>query len=141
MTFGIDDAAAAFFQIVNKFIPDPAQKAAAIQEHEKLVQEMNLAVLNADIQAQIGQIEINKVEAANTNLFVSGWRPAAGWVCVSALAYQMILRPILGWIMTNLIGWSMPISLETDTLMTLLFGLLGLGGFRMAEKIKGVANK
>ncbi len=141
MTFGTDDAFSAFFQIVNKFIPDPAQKAAAIQEHEKLVQDMNLAILDANTKAQIGQIDVNKVEAANTNLFVSGWRPAAGWACVSALIYQMIFRPVLGWIMINLAGWSMPPALETDTLMTLLFGLLGLGGYRMAEKIKGVASK
>lgn len=97
--------------------------------------------LQANVIEETGQIEVNKVEASNINLFVSGWRPAAGWVCVFGFGYQMVVRNIFGWIMENLFHWTLPPNLDIQTLMTLLFGLLGLGGYRMAEKIKGVASK
>ena len=85
-----------------------------------------------------GQMEINKVEAANASVFVSGWRPFVGWVCGGGLVYTFIGQPLLSW--ASLI-WNFPIppNLDMGTLITLLGGLLGLGGMRTAEKIKGVA--
>lgn len=85
-----------------------------------------------------GQVELNKLEAQSTSLFRSGWRPAVGWICVFALAYHMLFRPLVGWA-AAFWGWPFPPPLEIDTLLTLLFGLLGLGAYRTAEKIKGLS--
>ncbi len=137
MAFGLDDAASAFFQIVNKFIPDPAQKAAAIQEHEKLVQEMNLAILNADKEIATAQIEVNKVEAASENLFVSGARPFILWVCGIALAYHFVLQPLITFVLAAFDHMIVLPVFDMDTLNTVLMGLLGLGGLRTVEKTIG----
>jgi hypothetical protein len=80
------------------------------------------------------------VEAANSSVWVSGWRPAAGWAAVSGLFYNVVFRPIAGWVMQQTLGWQMPPSLEIESLMTLLFGMLGLGAYRTYEKSKGVAR-
>jgi hypothetical protein len=93
-----------------------------------------------DASLQIAQTEVNKEEAKSSSLFVSGWRPAVGWSCVCGLVYQFLFCPIFGWMASNISGWSLPPSLDTDTLMTLLFGILGLGVYRTAEKFKGVSR-
>ena len=126
-------------KLLDKLIPDPAAKAQAQLELLRLQQNGELAELAAQTQLAQGQIDTNKIEAAAGGVFKGGWRPAIGWVCAAGLAYQLILRPVLGWAAQNLWGWSVPPPLEMDTLMTLLFGMLGLGAFRTAEKIKGAA--
>lgn len=123
-------------QILDKIIPDPKAAADAKLKMLELAQSGELAVLQAETQLAQGQIDVNKVEAASDSLFKSGWRPAAGWTCVGGLFYQIILRPLLGWVTANVWAWSSPPSLEMDTLMTLLFGLLGLGAYRTFEKTR-----
>jgi hypothetical protein len=123
-------------QILDKVLPDPQAAADAKLKMLELAQRGELAQLTAETQLAQGQIDTNKIEAASDSLFKSGWRPAAGWTCVGGLFYQIILRPILGWIAANLYGWGTPPSLEMDTLMTLLFGLLGLGAYRTFEKTR-----
>jgi hypothetical protein len=85
----------------------------------------------------VAQIEVNKVEAG-TDLFRGGWRPAVGWVCVLGLGYQLVIRPVLPWLV-RVAGGEVPDlpSIDTDTLMVLLTGMLGLGGLRTFEKVKG----
>jgi hypothetical protein len=87
-----------------------------------------------------GQMDVNKVEAANPSVFVSGWRPAIGWVCATALAYQYLGRPIVtfGLAFTGAVIPAMP-ALDS-TLWELLFGMLGLGGLRTFEKVRGVTR-
>lgn len=106
---------------------------------EQLTHEMELSVLNADKEIALAQAEINKQEAVSDKLFKSGWRPAVGWVCVLGLFYQFILRTMLPWVMV-MCGYDAPEmpTLDLGTLMPLLFGILGLGGFRTFEKVKGV---
>lgn len=130
MSFGIDDAIAAALKVLDKFIPDPAAKAKAEGELRSSLQLWDK-----------GQTDINAVEAANTNLFVSGWRPFIGWVCGIALAYQYVAAPLLMWIASSLhIALSVPPKLD-GTLWELVFALLGMGGLRTFEKVKGVASK
>ena len=114
--------------VITSLVTTDKDRMAYDLENRKLDQVIDLA-----------QTEVNKVEAASSNWFVAGWRPAAGWVCVGGLAYQLMFRPIFGWIMKNALSWDMPPSLEIDTLMTLLFGMLGLGAYRTIEKSKKVA--
>lgn len=76
------------------------------------------------------QVEVNKLEAQHRSIFVAGWRPFIGWVCGVALAYNFILRDIIGfWV-------EMPPALQMEHLMTVLLGMLGLGGLRTYEKLK-----
>ena len=129
MAFGIDDAIAAGLKVLNKFIPDPELKAKA----------------EADLRATLlewdkGQLEINKVEAAHSSIFVSGWRPFIGWTCGAAVAYQFVIVPWLTWI-SGMIAFVIPPAPSLDDMLwQLLFALLGMGGLRTFEKLKGVAR-
>lgn len=119
------------FKVIDKIIPDPQAKAQMQLELIRLQQSGELAQMT-------GQMEINKVEAASPDLFRGGWRPFIGWICGVGLLYQFLLRPLLGWL-SGVQGWAVPPPLEMDTLLTLLLGMLGLGAYRTAEKVKGVA--
>ena len=108
---------------------DPAKEAEAMQK-----------LLEIEFAAQKAQTDINIVEAQSPNLFVSGWRPATGWICVFALAWYYILAPFASWVMSIFdVESTIPIF-EAGELMTLLFGLLGIGGMRTYEKIRGVSS-
>ena len=103
---------------VDKFTLDKEEKA-------QLIQEINKA-----------QIEVNKVEAGSTNLFVSGWRPFVGWTCGVALCYHFVLQPFLMFVLSST-GNPMELPVfHMETLTTVLMGMLGLGGLRTYEKVK-----
>ena len=125
--------------ILDKVIPDPAAAADAKLKALELAQRGELATLDADLRLMLAQADINKAEAS-TDLFRGGWRPACGWVCAAGLAYTFLLRPVLPWL-ASLSGaevQAMP-EIDTDTLMVLLTGMLGLGGLRTVERIRGKA--
>ena len=123
--------------LLDKFLPDPKAAADAKLRMIELAQAGELAQLDADLKLALGQTEINRVEAASTNWWVAGWRPGCGWVCVSGLAVQFLIAPLCTWIAT-LAGHPLAFPpLDTGTLLTLLLGLLGLGGMRTVEKVKG----
>lgn len=124
--------------IVEKIIPDPVAQANAKLELVKLQQNGELAVMANDIQLAQMQANVNVEEAKSGNFFTSGWRPYIGWICGTGLAYQFLFRPIFGWICENLLNWTQPPALELGTLLTLLTGMLGLGGMRTYEKWKNV---
>ena len=116
-------------KLIDKLIPDPAAQDAARLELLKLHQSGELAAMTA-------QTEINKAEASNPSVFVSGWRPAIGWVCALAMGYQYLARPLMVAFMPTL---AFP-GLD-DNLWQLMMGMLGLGGLRTFEKTQGVASK
>jgi len=92
-------------------------------------------------QPHILQAEINKIEAAHRSVFVAGWRPFIGWVCGSALAYSFIVRDLIAWAMTiNAPDTPLPPELAMENLITVLVSLLGLGGLRTFEKMRGRAK-
>lgn len=120
-------------KLIDRLWPDPAQAAAAKLELLKLQQ-------SGELQQITGQLEINKVEAANPSVFVAGWRPFIGWVCGTALAYQYLVRPLSMGI-SAAVGHPIPAMPGLDNnLWELMFGLLGLGTLRTYEKTKGVAS-
>lgn len=126
-------------QILDKVIPDPAAAADAKLKALELAQRGELAVLDADLKLALGQLEVNKVEAG-TDLFRGGWRPAVGWTCVFGLAYQFLLQPLLPWVVSVAGGTVPPLpAIDNETLMVLLTGMLGLGGLRTFERVKGRA--
>jgi hypothetical protein len=125
--------------VLDKVLPDATAAADAKLKALELAQRGELAVLDADTRLALAQLEVNKVEAG-TDLFRGGWRPAVGWVCVLGLGYQLVLRPLLPWAV-KVCGADVPDlpSIDTETLMVLLTGMLGLGGLRTFEKVKGRA--
>ena len=83
--------------------------------------------------------ELNTAEAQHRSIFVAGWRPFIGWICGTAFAYHYILLPTMKSIVAyHGIEVDWPV-LETDQLFTVLMGMLGLGGLRTYEKMKGKA--
>jgi len=110
--------------------------------------KLDLEEKKIDQATDLAQVEINKVEAASSNVFVSGWRPAVGWVGVFGLAYQFLGYPLMQWLWAFGQGYDIipkgltpTTGLDVEPLMTLLAGLLGFGGMRSFEKHKGVASK
>lgn len=104
---------------IDKFVQTPDERREALTELAK------------------AQIELNKQEAKHRNIFLAGWRPAVGWICASALAYNFILRDLLAWLLLNTNqAITLPPALAMDHLLTILLGMLGLGGLRTFEKNK-----
>ena len=121
-------------KVLDRVLPDPAQQAAAKLELLKLQQNGELAQIT-------GQMDINKIEATSNSIFVSGWRPAIGWVCGAGFAVQFVIGPLAEW-SSALAGHPVKFpTMDTGTMMPLLLGMLGLGGMRTAEKMQGVASK
>ena len=123
---------------VLRLIPDKNARAKAKEAFEG-------QMLNAMSSLVQGQLDINKTEAAHGSIFVAGWRPFIGWVCGMALVWNFIVQPLLLWI-----AWMMPDlgidmstapKLDSGELMTVLLGMLGLGGLRTYEKRLGVARQ
>lgn len=125
-------------KLIDKLWPDPIQRDKAKLELYKAQQEGLFKEQEQIFELAKGQIEVNKVEAASTNLFIGGWRPAVGWTCVFGLGYSFIGQPLLTWASVNFM-WQAPPELDLGTLITLLFGMLGLGSLRTVEKKAGVA--
>ncbi len=125
--------------LVDKLFPDPQAAAAAKVQVMEMAQRGELAQLDAELKMATGQMEVNKQEAANVSLFVSGWRPFIGWICGAAFAYKFVLAPALAFGMT---AFGHPITLpvlDFTEMSTVLLGMLGIGALRTVEKIKGVA--
>jgi len=120
--------------LISRLFPDPVQAANAKLELVKLQESGELASMTA-------QTDINKVEAASSSLFVSGWRPFIGWVCGSAFALHYLVIPVANFVLVATGHKEVILSFDMQTLLTLLMGLLGLGGMRSYEKVKGVASK
>jgi hypothetical protein len=124
--------------LMDRLFPDPKAAADAKLEIMRMAQAGDLAQLNADLQLTTGQIDVNKVEAASSSLFVSGWRPAIGWVCGAAFAFKFIVGPSAVVLMAMA---GHPITLpvfDFTEMSTILMGMLGLGALRTVEKVKGL---
>lgn len=115
--------------ILDKFVADKDLKQKL--EHE-LKTELH--------RANMAQIEVNKEEAKHRTVFVAGWRPFTGWVCATALAYHFILEPVIvfGLALYN-IQLTLP-QFDMASLLTVLMGMLGLGGLRTYEKKQGLTK-
>lgn len=128
-----DDTVDSIKQVLSGMSPEQ------LLEAKKLDYDFQMFCKEHDIKLQMAQIEVNKEEAKNINWFISGWRPAAGWVCVFGLAYAAVVEPIMRFTATVVFGYSggFPV-LDIMLLGEILFGLLGLGAYRTVERIKGV---
>jgi hypothetical protein len=114
-------------KLLDRVIPDKNARAAA-EESLKVLEQ------SGDLQLLLGQMEINKAEAAHKSIFVAGWRPAVGWVCGFGLLYNVVLSPFLS------IWLEMP-EVDPAMLYPVLMGMLGMSSMRSFEKVKGVARE
>ena len=120
-------------KIIGLFKVDPT---VALEKSVE-VQEIQLQIQGKLVDQITAQIDVDKAEAANANMFVAGWRPAIGWICGLGLGVQFLINPLATWI-AALLGHAIAFpGLDLGTLMTLLFGMLGLGGMRTYEKVQG----
>ena len=115
--------------LTGKKITDPAVMAEIAAELKEL-----------EFSARNGQMEINKAEAQSGNMFVAGWRPFCGWVCVCGLVWGVFVHPIWTWV-SQLSGLTTPPEVQTAALITILVGMLGLGGLRTYEKKEDIQDK
>lgn len=121
--------------LLDRIIPDPEARERAKIELMKAENERSVQQLQMVLQADAGQTQINAVEAQNSNVFVSGWRPFIGWVCGVAFGYHFVLQPLLAFVIANS-GREVKLpEFDMEELSTVLMGLLGLGGLRTLEKI------
>jgi hypothetical protein len=128
--------------LIERLIPDPAQKAAAFEKLAELQQNGELAQLAAETDLAKAQIDVNKVEAASPLTFISGARPFVIWVCAAGLAVAYVIGPLIAW-GGALVGRVIPIpAIQMDSLLTVMVPILGIQtAARTIEKIKGVASK
>jgi len=129
-----------FQSIITRVWPDPADAARAAQAMAELEQAGEFKRIDAALQEMQMQADINKTEAQHPSVFVSGWRPAVGWVCTFALFWHFIGRPFASWLLLlNGVDTQIPVVEMTD-LWIILGGLLGIGGMRSYERVQGVAR-
>lgn len=116
---------------LDKLVPDKNQKAEFKHQLEMEILRTGLA-----------QMEVNKAEAEHPSVFVAGWRPCVGWVCAVALLWHFLLFDLLNWLrLAFLPEMPEPPALGgSETLVTVLMSMLGLGGLRTVEKLKGVSR-
>ena len=130
---GIGSLATAAASIVDKFWPDKT-------ELEKAKLATTLQEVMNDFNLTMGQLEINKIEAASTNWFVAGWRPYIGWICGTGLGYQFLFMPIINGLLMAIFKLAPFAALDVNTLMACVSGLLGLAGLRTYEKKTGAES-
>lgn len=128
-------------KVIDRVFPDPATQAEAKLKLFELQQSGELAALEAETRLALGQLEVNKAEASSGSVFVSGWRPAVGWICAGGVAWNYVVHPLMIWIAFL---WGVDVStapeLDIGDLLVLLGGMLGLGALRTGEKMRGVAR-
>jgi len=132
MSLPWDGIATLLDTVITRVFPDKT-------EAQRAELQVALEQMKAEYAAAAGQMEINKIEAASSDRFVSGWRPFIGWVCGVAICYSAIIEPMLRFFMKVHYGYEgeFPI-IDTTLTQQLLFGILGLGTMRTYEKYKGV---
>jgi len=119
--------------LLDKFIPDA-------DERNRLAHEISTMAERHAHELAKAQIEVNKEEAKSSSMFVSGWRPAVGWICATGMGFNFICVP-LGNFFVDLAGYSIElVALDLSEMMPVLMGMLGLGAMRSFEKTKGVAR-
>lgn len=119
--------------ILDKFVPDK-------DEANRLAHEIATLAERQHHEQMLAQVEVNKIEAAHQHLFVAGWRPGVGWICVFGLAVNYFVIPLVA--TGQALATGQPIQpMELGELTPILFGMLGLGAYRTYEKKHGVARE
>ena len=120
--------------LLDKFVEDADTKA-------KLAHDIATMSERHAHNLAMAQIEVNKAEAASGSLFKGGWRPFIGWTCGIAFFYHFVGQPVTVFAL-SMSGMEIPTLPEFDmgTLLTVLGGMLGIGGLRTYEKKQGLTK-
>jgi hypothetical protein len=120
-------------EILGRVIPDPEAKQKALAE-----------ILESAQKADLAQLEVNKAEAKTGSLFIAGWRPFIGWVGGIALSWHFVVKPMLmafaGYMDEKLVTAILNAPALDENMWGLITAMLGIGGLRTFEKIKGVTK-
>lgn len=136
-----DTIIAPIVSIINKVVPDKAAAAAATAQLQTMALQGQLADELQQLQAiTSNQSDVDKAEAANSSVFVAGWRPMIGWVCAIALGSQYIARPLIAWGFALAKQPAPNLPGIDDNLWQLMFGMLGMGALRSYDKLQGTAT-
>ena len=124
--------------LISRFFPDPEKQAEAQRALLQMQQNGELAQLAAETDLAKLQLQVNVEEAKSTNWFVAGARPFIMWTCGVSLAYVSVIEPVSRFVAKVWFGYvgDFPV-IDTNLTMQILMGILGLGAYRTAEKIKG----
>ena len=117
--------------LLKEIIPDTDKRAQLAHDIATMAEKHSQ-------QQILAQLEINKKEAEHPSMFVSGWRPACGWICVSGLGFNFILIPFVNLGLELLESPTTIPLIDMETLLPVLLGMLGLGAMRTVEKVKKV---
>tara|TARA_R110000772_G_scaffold88605_2_gene183954 strand:- start:836 stop:1240 length:405 start_codon:yes stop_codon:yes gene_type:complete len=121
-------------EVAGRFLPEDKEKRAAAEREIEAQLTTHLA------QIDLAQLDINKTEAAHRSVFVSGWRPAIGWMCGGAMGLNFIVFPLASFVLAQTGHLVELPTLDMSQMMPVLMGLLGLGGLRTVEKLKQVSK-
>jgi len=131
--FGAGDVVKEIGDTIRQVLPNEQAR----MDFDFKMQELADRVNAREAELLAAQIEVNKVEAASEDPFVSRWRPFIGWTGGVIFAYTYMLAPLLGWF-SHLNGYDIGLpSVGTDAVYPVLMGVLGLGAMRSFEKIQG----
>ena len=119
--------------LLDKVIPDADERNRLAHEIATLAERQSHEIAKA-------QIEVNEREADHQSLFVSGWRPAVGWICCIGLGCNYLFIPVANFVLVISDSSVTVPALDLSEMMPVLLGMLGLGGLRSWEKTKGVAR-
>lgn len=140
MSFDLTGFGAAFGlvgKVIDKIFPDKEAADKAKLELLKMQQAGEFKELEAELEKARMQVGVNTAEANSGSNFRGGWRPFIGWICGTGLAYAVLIQPLASGLIQAFVPemktFVMP-NVQTDALMALLFGMLGLGGYRTYEK-------
>ena len=119
--------------LLDKFVEDKDQKARLAHEIATLAERQAHEIAKA-------QIEVNKTESQSGSIFIGGWRPATGWVCVLGFGINFLVIPLTNLYLSVTANPLLVPTLDVSQMMPVLLGMLGLGGMRTVEKTKNVAK-
>ena len=141
--FLIDSVIGMGKEAIKRIWPNPADRFKHEIELKKLAQAGDLEVLKAHVSLLVEQAKTNQIDAQSGRFWQSGWRPGIGWLCGAIFAYAYLLYPLIMWvwIYNGLDPVNAPPPISAGEIMPVLMGMLGLGGIRSFDKLKGTDTK
>lgn len=121
-------------KLLDKVLPNTAEREKAKLEIETELARQEGELVKALLQSDLAQAEINKMDASSSDKFKSYWRPTLAWICVTSFAWLTVIQPILATIYSVMQKPLLLPTFDSSLLMTVLFGILGLAGYRTYEK-------
>lgn len=120
-------------KLLDKVVPDA-------DERYRLANEISTLATRQAHEIAKAQIEVNKSESQSGSLFIGGWRPSVGWVCVLGFGINFLVIPLTNLYLSVTANPLLVPTLDVSEMMPVLLGMLGLGGMRTVEKTKNVAK-